>query len=163
MVNGLGVDIVRIERIKKLIENANFLERCFSAPERAYFATKGYKPETIAGLFAAKEAFSKAIGTGIRDFKLADVQILHTDLGKPYLALIGTAQIAAAENGFGDFHLSISHDGDYAIATVIAHRAGAMKRIFAYTKQLLRRLFSQLLVNKQQAPQRHPCNADDNK
>ena len=98
----IGTDIVKISRIEKSIKSPSFLNKVFSEEERAYCK----KAENFAGLFAAKEAYLKAVETGIK-LPLSDVEILHNENGKPYI------------NGVQNCDLSISHDGDYAVATVI--------------------------------------------
>ena len=98
----IGCDIVKVSRIEKSVENSRFVERVFSAAEREYCKTA----ENFAGLYAAKEAYLKALGTGI-DRDLAGVEISHLENGKPFL------------KGVENSDLSISHDGDYAIAAVI--------------------------------------------
>lgn len=98
----IGTDIIRISRVEKSIESPSFLNKVFTENEREYCK----RPENYAGLFAAKEAYFKALGTGIK-MPMNSVEILHNENGKPY--------IKGAENS----DLSISHDGDYAIATVI--------------------------------------------
>lgn len=112
-----GVDIVAIHRMEKAMERASFRERFFAPEECCYFAEKGNAPQTVAGHFAAKEAFSKALGSGISGFELREVVILHDEQGAPALHLTGKA--AALSAGW-QFSLSISHDGDYAIAFVTA-------------------------------------------
>lgn len=98
----IGTDIVKISRMEKSIKNESFLRRVFTEKEIEY--CKG--TENYAGIFAAKEAYFKAIGTGITA-PMTSIEILHNDRGKPYL------------NGISNCDVSISHDGDYAIATVI--------------------------------------------
>lgn len=98
----IGTDIVRIDRIGKSIENDRFIHEVFTEKEREYCR----RTENYAGLFAAKEAYLKALGTGI-DRRLNTVEILHTDTGKPYV------------NTLEKCDLSISHDGEYAIAVCI--------------------------------------------
>lgn len=98
----IGNDIVLISRIEKSIKSPSFLNKVFTENERLYCK----KAENFAGLFAAKEAYFKALGTGIK-LLLSDIEICHNDNGKPYF------------NGIDNCDLSISHDGDYAIATVI--------------------------------------------
>lgn len=98
----IGTDIVKISRMEKSIKNESFLRRVFTEKEIEYCR----KAENYAGIFAAKEAYFKAIGTGITA-PLTSMEILHNDRGKPYL------------NGISNCDVSISHDGDYAIATVI--------------------------------------------
>lgn len=98
----IGTDIVKISRMEKSIKNESFLRRVFTEKEIEYCR----KAENYAGIFAAKEAYFKAIGTGITA-PLISMEILHNDRGKPYL------------NGISNCDVSISHDGDYAIATVV--------------------------------------------
>ena len=77
----IGVDIIEIYRIKELLDkNPRFLEKMFTSKEIEYFESKGFKAETIAGNFAAKEAISKSIGTGIRKFNLRDIEVLRDEL-----------------------------------------------------------------------------------
>ena len=121
MVIGNGVDILEISRIEKLIsENPRFLERFFTTQERLLFQEKGLKVESIAANFAAKEAVSKAIGTGIRGFNLIDIEVLRDPLGKPIVNLIGNAKEIAMSRGIDRFEVSLSHSNTQAIAFVIA-------------------------------------------
>lgn len=98
----IGTDIVKISRIEKSIKSDTFLQKVFTQREREYCK----KAESFAGIFAAKEAYFKALGTGIK-FPMTDIEIRREDSGKPYI------------NGISNCDISISHDGEYAIATVI--------------------------------------------
>lgn len=98
----IGVDIVHIPRMEKSIESNSFKKKVFTENEIIYCKTA----QSYAGIFAAKEAYLKALGTGLK-FPLTDVEVLHDDKGKPYLS------------GVDSSDLSISHDGEYAVATVI--------------------------------------------
>lgn len=98
----IGTDIVKIDRIEKSIKSESFLNKIYSEKERDY--CKGVNH--YAGIFAAKEAYFKAIGTGIK-MPMCKVEVLHTENGKPYI------------NNVANSDVSISHDGEYAIATVI--------------------------------------------
>ena len=120
MIFGIGVDIIDVSRICDAMENERFLERIFSEDERAYFTSKQFAPETVAANFAAKEAFSKALGTGIRGFSLCEVSALRDEAGKPYFKLSGDAKKRAEEAGITALHLSLSHTRETAIAYVIA-------------------------------------------
>ncbi|MCL2224338.1 MAG: holo-ACP synthase [Defluviitaleaceae bacterium] len=84
---GVGVDIVKIERFKKYEGQADsrFMQRVFTARERERLAEK--KAQSIAGLFAAKEAVAKALGTGFSGFSPCDIEILHKENGAPYAVL----------------------------------------------------------------------------
>ena len=76
--------------------------------------------ESYAGAFCAKEAFAKALGTGVRGFSLCEVQILHDEYGAPNFSLSGNAQKIATEKGL-EFSLSITHTDTIAMASVIAY------------------------------------------
>jgi holo-[acyl-carrier protein] synthase len=114
-----GVDLVEIPRIAKAMEKEAFLRRFFSEEEQAYFQERAMAPQTVAGHFAAKEAFSKALGTGIRGFELREVSIRRDSLGKPSFRLTGKA--AELARGWS-FSLSITHTRDTAAAVVAAWR-----------------------------------------
>lgn len=121
MIYGNGVDIVEIRRIEEIMDkNPRFLTRNFSARENLLFQEKQMRVETIAAGFAAKEAISKAFGTGIRGFNLIDIEVLRNELGKPIVCLNGNAKKTAESLGIGSIELSISHSNDYAIAFAIA-------------------------------------------
>ncbi|MCL2062679.1 MAG: holo-ACP synthase [Firmicutes bacterium] len=107
-----GVDIVQTARIARLIQNERFFG-AFTQGEIDYFKSKGSKPETLAGIFAAKEAAAKALGTGFSGFSPREIEIAHSVRGAPHIILHGGAQQAASG---GSVHISIAHDGDYAIA-----------------------------------------------
>ena len=116
MITGIGTDIVEIARFVRLIENAHFMERVFTAAEREYIQNR---PNRAAGMFGAKEAFSKAVGTGLSGFSLNEVEICHDAAGKPYFVLHGRAQ---ARYGDTVFHLSISHSESHAVAFAVASK-----------------------------------------
>lgn len=98
----IGTDIVEISRIEKSIKSENFIKEVYTEKELEHCKTA----KNFAGIFAAKEAYFKAIGTGIKR-PIHQVEILYTDNGKPYIA------------GDENCDLSISHDGDYAVAVVV--------------------------------------------
>ena len=119
MIIGIGVDIVKVKRIKKVLERTEgFCKGVFSLEEIAYFSNKNNKYETAAGFFAAKEAFSKALGTGIRGFRLTDIVVKNNSLGKPDIYISNKIK-----NKFKlvnhKIHLSISHTDEEAIAYVV--------------------------------------------
>lgn len=121
MVIGNGVDIIDIERVQKIItKNPRFIERNFTADEIELFRDKRMHPATIAAGFAAKEAVSKAMGTGIRGFNLIDIEVLRDPLGKPIVLLHGNAKNVAISKGIDTFELSLSHTDETAIAFVIS-------------------------------------------
>lgn len=117
----IGVDIVEIDRIKEaLTKNERFLNKLFTKNEIEYFKSKNFKVETIAGNFAAKEAISKAIGTGIRKFKFSDMEILRNDLGKPVVKTYNNLKQICIDFNVLDIKVSISHSNKYAVANAIA-------------------------------------------
>lgn len=121
-----GIDLVETERMRMSIEkNAHFLMRFFGEEERKLFEcgtrTSGrysnHLIERISANFAAKEAFAKALGTGVRGFSLKEVQALRGENGEPYLYLTGEAKKRA--KGY-TFALSLTHTREYAAAVVVA-------------------------------------------
>lgn len=113
-----GVDSIEIDRIAKSMENPFFLENYFSPEEHALFESRGRKASVVAGNFAAKEAFSKALGTGIRGFSLGEVSVLRDELGAPYFVFSGNAQKISNTLTFS---VSITNTKTVATAMVIAY------------------------------------------
>lgn len=116
MIIGIGIDIVEIGRIRKLVESQpRFPDRVLTEKERAIFnghnAQRGI--EFLAGRFAAKEAFSKAVGTGIgRQLSFLDIETEADSNGRPMISKPDDDRV----------HLSISHSEQYAIAQVILEK-----------------------------------------
>lgn len=118
-IQGVGVDIVEIARIEEMLQrwHARFTAKAFVAEEIAYCQSKSRPAASYAGRFAAKEAFAKAVGSGIgarfswKDFA---VTVLPTGQPVPLLSERLQARLAGTK-----IHLSISHSEYYAIATVI--------------------------------------------
>lgn len=116
---GIGTDIITIERVEKSIKRESFLKKVYGEKELSMFVTENkIKVDSLAANFAAKEAFSKALGTGIRGFNLNEVEILRDNLGKPYFEFSGKAK-EIVENNNLICHVSLSHEKDKAIAFVI--------------------------------------------
>ncbi len=113
-----GIDIIEISRIKKSVSNDRFLNCVFSDKELKMFYAKADPYPSMAGNWAAKEAFSKALGTGVRGFSLNEISVLREQNGKPYLDLCGNAEKAAQGLSFS---VSISHTYSLATAIVIAY------------------------------------------
>lgn len=114
-----GVDLIEIDRLKRCVQRPHFMQRVFSEEERNLFLSKGNPLPTIAANFAAKEAFGKAMGTGVRGFSLTEVAALRDGAGRPYLHLTGRAKQLAEQRGM-NFSVSISHTKEYAICFVTA-------------------------------------------
>ena len=114
-----GIDLCEIARMAPLLENAHFLERVLTEGERAYLAGKGRgAAQTLAGLWAAKEAVLKALGTGIR-FPMTDVEILHGEDGEPVCVLHGEA---LAASGGAAVSVSVTHEAGMAAAVCVILR-----------------------------------------
>ncbi len=120
MIRGVGLDICEISRMEQAIAHPRFLERVFSETEREYLKSKGSTAaQTAAGLYAAKEAYLKALGTGIDTLDLAQIEIVHGPQGQPCYRLGGKHGTAAFTA-----HLSISHDGGVAAAVCVLEDRG---------------------------------------
>ena len=121
MVIGIGTDIVKVARFNGM--TTRFMERVFTADERVYLM--GKNNVSAAGLYAAKEAVAKALGTGFRGFWPNQIEILHDVLGKPYVVLHGEAARVARKKSKRRFyrrykiHLSISHTNTDAVASAV--------------------------------------------
>ena len=116
----VGIDLIEIKRIEKSIRKPRFLSKIFSPSELKYFSEKCFKPEVIAGNFCAKEAFSKAMGTGFRGFSFNEISVLRDYSGSPYISVTGGAKkILQSKNC--NVTVSISHTKEYATAVVIAY------------------------------------------
>jgi holo-[acyl-carrier protein] synthase len=123
VIFGIGIDLVEIERVRKLLEKPN-LTRLFSKEEISYAESKGSPATSLAGCFAAKEAVLKALGTGFFCMGWRDVEVVHNEKGQPLVILSGQAEVFAAENKLTKIHLSISHDQTKATAMAVAEKAG---------------------------------------
>lgn len=113
-----GIDIIEIRRIEKSISNRHFIERVYSPEEIEICERKKNRAESYAGRFCVKEAFAKALGTGVRGFELSEVSTLSDSLGCPYISLKGKALELAGDYKFS---VSISHTKEYATAIVIMY------------------------------------------
>jgi holo-[acyl-carrier-protein] synthase len=115
-----GVDIVEVERIGRAITRygERFLDRIYTQQEQ--IDARGHVP-SLAGRFAAKEAVSKALGTGIGRISWKDVEILHDDQQQPILRLHGQAESLASSRSLAQWSISISHTDTLAIAVAMAH------------------------------------------
>ncbi|WP_314666971.1 holo-ACP synthase [uncultured Selenomonas sp.] len=117
MILGIGSDIIHIPRVARAIVNERFLQRVYTARERAYAESRGKgRAASLAARFAGKEAVLKAFGTGLRDGQLTDVEILPDVLGAPKVHLGGYFAARAAEMGVINAWITLSHERDYAIA-----------------------------------------------
>ncbi|MDR1094403.1 MAG: holo-ACP synthase [Clostridiales bacterium] len=112
----IGIDIIKVQRIEDAAKKPAFLARVFTGAELDYYKTAGEKPETLAGLYALKEAAAKALGTGFRAFSLRDIEVTHDELGAPRVGFHGKAREVFAGTGAKAAECSISHEKEYAAA-----------------------------------------------
>ena len=120
MIVGIGNDIIEIERIEKAILKEGFKNKVYTERELENIEKRGNRTETYAGIFSAKEAISKAIGTGVREFSLTDLEILNDDLGKPYVVVSEKLdKILKTKKEDYQIEISISHSKKYATAMAI--------------------------------------------
>ena len=120
MIVGIGNDIIEIERIEKAILKEGFKNKVYTQRELKNIEKRGNRTETYAGIFSAKEAISKAIGTGVREFSLTDLEILNDDLGKPYVVVSEKLdKILKTKKEDYQIEISISHSKKYATAMAI--------------------------------------------
>lgn len=125
MIVGVGVDLVKISRIRAAAERwgNRFLARVFTDRERAYARRRREPAPHLAGRFAAKEAVFKALGVGWRrGVRWREVEVVNNPQGKPELVLTGQTKRLSETLGVTAMHVSLSHDSDYAIAEVLLVR-----------------------------------------
>lgn len=122
MILGIGIDTVEIARFQKFLDEDNqpLLKRLFSVAEQNHCHKKKQDASCLAARFAAKEAFVKAMGTGLRDGMCwTEIEVMNDQLGKPYLKISGCTQQLLSKRGATTVHLSLSHDGGHAVAFVV--------------------------------------------
>ncbi|MBE9502925.1 MAG: holo-ACP synthase [Proteobacteria bacterium] len=122
MIVGIGIDIVEIGRIRQANERwgDNFTSRILSPPELAALKGKRDIHPHISARFAAKEAFLKALGTGLaRGISWHDMEVKREKGHRPFFSISGQAHKIMTEMGVKKIHLSMSHERQYAIAQVI--------------------------------------------
>lgn len=117
----LGTDIIEIDRIKQAIERSDrFRQRVYTEHEIAYCENKHTGVyQSYAGIYAAKEAFMKALGTGLRNGSWQDIEVCHDEFGAPCLSITGAFKKIMQERICTESIVSISHCREYAMSTVI--------------------------------------------
>ncbi|GAB4389852.1 MAG: holo-ACP synthase [Thermodesulfovibrionales bacterium] len=120
MIYGVGIDLVRIERIREAAERwgERFLERVYTPDEISYCYKNKNPYLSLAVRFAAKEALVKAANPGT-PFSLREIEVFNYPTGKPSLRLSGSLQTLFEERKIRVAHLSLSHEKDYGIACVV--------------------------------------------
>ncbi|HZE21505.1 MAG TPA: holo-ACP synthase [Desulfobaccales bacterium] len=126
MIYGIGVDLVQVARIEQAIKHygERFLARVFTPGEIAHCREKSWAAAGFAMRFAAKEAFSKALGVGLRKggIRWREVEVIPDRLGKPELAVSGRAAQLCETAGITGMHLSLTDEDRRALAVVILER-----------------------------------------
>jgi holo-[acyl-carrier protein] synthase len=119
-VVGIGVDLVDVPRFVRTLERTpGFAARVFTDRERELSGGSALRPASLAARWAAKEAVVKAL-VDSRGLEWHDCEVLNGPLGQPVLEMTGTVLAAAQARGIGAWHVTLSHDGDVAIAFVVA-------------------------------------------
>ena len=116
-IKGVGCDIVSVSRIAKLIVDQRFLDNVYTVYEHEYISENG--TQTAAGLWAAKEAVSKALGTGFVGFTAKDIEIRHNESGTPQIVLYNGAKTRSELIHIENIHISISHEKEQVIAFAV--------------------------------------------
>lgn len=125
MIIGIGLDVVHVERLVHWQNNPGLLERYFHQDELASARAKGSGAIlSLAARFAAKEAFGKAIGTGLSGITLKNILVLNNHNGKPCMQLFGNALDAFHATGGEIIHISLTHERDNALAMVVIEGGG---------------------------------------
>ncbi|MBW1992689.1 MAG: holo-ACP synthase [Deltaproteobacteria bacterium] len=124
MIYGVGVDLVRVDRIAKAIDRygERFLARIFTPAEIAYCQSRSRRAVwQFAQRFAAKEAFSKALGVGLRagGIRWREVEVLPNSMGKPEIHLTGRARELCNQAAIRNMQLSLADEDNHAVAVVV--------------------------------------------
>ena len=120
MILGIGIDLVVINEIEESIQSESFVHKVFTPAEMQAVERYRNKAEHLAGKFAVKEAFMKAIGAGIRqEVWFTQIEVLSDESGKPQVQVRGEAGKRLEAVGAKQVHVSISHAGGMAVAVVI--------------------------------------------
>lgn len=118
----VGIDSLESIRVESLINNGNFLSKCFTPYEATYLGTRPSKTLSLAGLFCAKEAFLKALGIGLfNGIELNEIEVRHKETGKPYLNLSDNARKIMRMSGLSSAEISITHTHTLSTAICILY------------------------------------------
>lgn len=128
MIYGIGVDLIHVPRVEEVLNRwgRRFIARVFTAAEAELCLRRGFPASCFALRFAAKEAFSKALGLGMRQgLRWKDIEVFHHPGGKPHLKTHGRCSEICIQAGITRMHLSLSDEKGYGVATVILEREDA--------------------------------------
>ena len=117
----VGIDIIDVVRMEKFVQNERFLDKYFTPYEIMYVSSTRRSTQSLAGIYAAKEAFLKALGIGIGGgINLNDIEIKHLDNGKPYLQVLSSkSQIMLKTMGVEKICINISHTDEVCTAVCV--------------------------------------------
>lgn len=119
MIKGIGMDTIEVSRIEKALRKEGFLRRYFTENELLFFERHKMNPQKIAGNFCVKEAVVKLFGTGFRDIRLKDIEVLRDDYGKPYVKLYNQALLTNDQMKIDVIHVTITNTKECASAVAI--------------------------------------------
>ena len=125
MIYGIGTDLVNIRRMEGVIHRwgDRFICRVFTPEEIRVCNSRSFPPAAFALRFAAKEAFSKALGLGMRKgLRWRDIEVFHFPGGRPGIKVHGRSSDICRENKITRFHLSLSDENEYGIAMVVLEK-----------------------------------------
>ena len=120
MISGIGIDVVHVNCMERWRKIPGLLERYFHPDELSAALAKGSGADlSLAARFAAKEAFGKALGTGLAGIVLKDIMVKNRHNGQPEITVSGTALSAFKRSGASHIHISLTHERDNAVAMVV--------------------------------------------
>ena len=120
MITGIGIDAVYVKRMYAWLSKPSLMERFFHPEELSSALDRGDgAASSLAARFAAKEAFGKALGSGLRGIVLKDIMVKNKENGQPEIVLFSTALKALNKNSANKIHLSLTHEKDNAMAMVV--------------------------------------------
>jgi len=120
MISGIGIDVVHVQRMSRWRRTPGLLKRFFHPDELSQALSRGSGAElSLAARFAAKEAFGKALGTGLAGIVLKDIMVANHHNGRPEIRVAGTALAALERSGANRMHLSLTHEKENAVAMVV--------------------------------------------
>jgi len=122
MIKGIGMDTIEIIRIEDAMKKDGFLERYFTIKEIKFFEQHKMNPQKVAGNFCVKEAVVKMFGTGFRNVRLTDIEVLRDNFGKPFVNLQQGAMAISSAMHIDYIHVTITNTKDYASAVAVGER-----------------------------------------
>ena len=119
MILGIGLDLIETARVESKLVNSRFLDKVYTSSEQEYILARKQNGQSAAGIFAAKEAVSKALGTGFGTVRWTEIELVQDSKGKPCVNLSGAAQQRLEEMGGKQVLVSITHIKDLAAAQAV--------------------------------------------